>query len=223
MEKFKVAVEGPEIDPRYNITPGSGVPVVLEDRDRKGARRLDYFQWGLVPAWAKSANIGFKCINAKWETVNTKPAFMDSMKYRRCLIPATGWYEWKKFTDRKQPYYLYLEESPLFAFAGLWAEKLFPDGSELLTCSIITCPAADCITHVHHRMPFILHEDDYDDWLSTCIWEPEKSRYKALEMASCHPVSFDINKMGAENPQLIERWEPSESLNAHTQIYFPGM
>jgi len=223
MERFKIAMDGPELTPRYNIAPGSGVPVILEDRDRKKKRRLDYMQWGLVPSWAKSANMGFKCINAKWETADTKPAFKDSMKYRRCLIPATGWYEWKKFSDRKQPYYLYCEDDPLFAFAGLWAEKLFPDGSELLTCSILTRPAADHIAHVHHRMPYILRESDYDSWLTTNVWEPVKSSYTAVEEVSCHTVTPEVGKTNVESPTLIERWEPSERLNAHIQTFFPGM
>ncbi|RME06994.1 MAG: SOS response-associated peptidase, partial [Anaerolineae bacterium] len=127
-----------QMQPRYNIAPSQPVAVVPND----GQNRLDFFIWGLVPFWSKDPKRAF--INARAETVAEKPAFKAAFRYRRCLILADGFYEWKPLAGRrKQPYYIHHKDGSPFAFAGIWERWSSPDGSELLTCAIITTAPND--------------------------------------------------------------------------------
>jgi len=108
-----------DIEPRFNIAPSQLVPVVRSS-PKDNTRHLDYLKWGLIPSWAKDASIGNHMINARSETVNQKPAFKDSFRYRRCIIPANGFYEWQKVEGKKQQYYIRLKSNDLMLFAGLW-------------------------------------------------------------------------------------------------------
>jgi putative SOS response-associated peptidase YedK len=144
----------PLFAPRYNIAPAAEVLVVRQD----GAALV---RWGLVPAWAKDAAIGAKLINARAETLAQKPSFRDAYRKRRCLIPASGFYEWKAESGRRQPYYVLPRGAALFGFAGLWERR-----GELETCAIITTEANAALRPVHDRMPVVVAPADYAAWLS---------------------------------------------------------
>jgi len=148
----------PAFAPRYNIAPASTVLIV---RDNEAAMA----RWGLVPRWAKDPSVGARLNNARAETVAEKPSFRDAYRNRRCLLPASGFYEWKPEGGRKQPYYVYPSAGELFAFAGLWERWSGPDGV-LQSCAIITTGANERMAAVHERMPVILPPERYAVWLA---------------------------------------------------------
>lgn len=148
----------PLFEPRYNIAPAARVLIVRSD----GAA---FARWGLVPGWAKAPSLTAKLNNARAETVAQKSAFRDAYRKRRCLIPASGFYEWKAEFGRKQPYYVFPPRDALFAFAGLWESWHGPDGVALQTCAIITTEANRKMRAVYGRMPVIVARADYSGWL----------------------------------------------------------
>jgi len=151
--------------PRWNIAPRQQVPVVRQDR-KEPKRTFALLRWGLIPFWAKDASIGFKTINAMSETAADKPAFRDAMRQRRCLIPADGFYEWRKAgTKEKQPYSFAMIDNSTFAFAGLWERWRNPAGEFIETCTILTTKPNSLVSDVHDRMPVIVSPDDYELWL----------------------------------------------------------
>lgn len=206
-KEFKVAVEDPAIfKPRYNIAPSQMIPVVL---DRMGERIVAQLKWGLVPSWAKDALIGSRMINARAETLMEKPSFREAYKSRRCIIPASGFYEWQRAEKgAKQPFYFYLTNKEVFGFAGLWEEWLDKkSGESLETCTIITTEANDVLKPVHDRMPVILKAADYDEWLDTKEANTDKLQkllapYPPDEMSS-HAVSRAVNSPTLDSPELI--------------------
>ncbi|HEX8289879.1 MAG TPA: SOS response-associated peptidase [Pyrinomonadaceae bacterium] len=192
--------------PRYNIAPMQIVPVV---RDAASDRQISTFKWGLVPSWSKNAEIGNRMINARAETITEKPSFREAFRNRRCIIPASGFYEWQK-TEKgaKQPFYFYLKEREVFGFAGLWEEWIDKESGELLeTCTIITTEANEVLKPVHDRMPVILKPEDYDQWLDLKEKNTDKLQkllvpYIAKEM-DLHPVSRSVNVITTNNAELI--------------------
>ena len=150
----------------YNVAPTQQI-LAIARLDQSNV--LDKYHWGLVPFWAKDTNIGYKMINARMETVATKPSFREALKKRRCLIPADGFYEWRGQKGNKQPMFITLPDQAPFAFAGLWEtwqDKQNPD--ELYrSCTIITREAAGAVKELHHRMPVILEPDAYSHWLDS--------------------------------------------------------
>ena len=155
------------ISPRYNIAPSQPVAVIPND----GLDRVDFYVWGLIPSWAKDPQIGNRLINARAETLTEKPAFRDAFHRRRCLILADGFYEWQSQgnTRSKIPYYIRLKSGRLFAFAGLWDSWHAKDGSVIHSCTIITTQANELIRPIHNRMPVIVAEEGYSQWLETQI------------------------------------------------------
>ncbi len=159
-----------ELPARYNVAPTQEAPVVRADA---GSRRVDMLRWGLVPFWARDVAIGSRTINARSETAATAPAFRAAFKRRRCLVPASGFYEWQKFEDsaRKRPWYITPTDDDLFAFAGLWESWRLPDGgergtdAEVLTFTILTTAANEAMKDIHDRMPVILAREDFAPWL----------------------------------------------------------
>ena len=193
---------------RYNITPGTGIVVVLEDRDR-GGRRAEILHWGLVPHWASDPDIGRKLTNARAETIAGKPAYRDAFRYRRCLIPATGFYEWDRSgPGTPQPWYFYPAEGPFMAMAGIWDHWLHPSGSEILSVSIVTRPAIGAVAAIHHRMPVILPPSAWASWLDTGNVKPEMAAFNEASAGDAyldaHRVSPWVNASTAEGPGLIE-------------------
>ena len=161
---FDAEHDGMDWDPRYNIAPTQSVPVIRQD-EKKAVRRASLMRWGLVPNWAKDATVGARMINARSETAAEKPAFKELLQRRRCLIPADGFYEWKKSGKSKQPYCFEMMQREPFAFAGLWDSWQTPTGGTLETCTILTTTPNQLLADVHDRMPVILPSAIYDLWL----------------------------------------------------------
>ncbi|MEM6260499.1 MAG: SOS response-associated peptidase [Planctomycetota bacterium] len=194
------------ITPRYNIAPGSPVLVV---RDTPKGRRIEHVRWGLVPGWADDLKIGYRMINARSETAATKPAFKSAMKYRRCIVPVSGFYEWKKTGEKtKQPHHITLQGADVFGLAGLWERWQDPAGNELETCAILTCAPNEMMADLHDRMPAILPPKAFDAWLD--IDQQDASTAVRLlkpypaEQMSAWPVSTYVNKAGNEGEGCIQ-------------------
>jgi len=194
------------VQPRYNIAPSQPIAVVPNDRNNE----LDYFVWGLVPSWAKDPNIGNRMINARGETVEEKPSFRAAFRRRRCLILADGFYEWKKEEGQKAktPFYIRMKNNKPFAFAGLWENWHAPDGSHILSCTIITTQPNELLQEIHNRMPIILPEREYKNWLQpdealVTELKPLLIPYPSEEMTA-YPVSRLVNNPANESPSCIQ-------------------
>lgn len=162
-EHFQAIAVELEHHPRYNIAPSQSVPIVIA---KAQGREIHSLRWGLIPSWAKDPSIGSHLINARAETVHEKPSFKSSLRKRRCLVPADGFYEWQVRGQGKVPQYIRLRTGGLMAFAGLWSE--WDGGSETLrTFTIITTTANRELEPVHARMPVILLPEHYADWMSS--------------------------------------------------------
>ena len=191
--------------PRYNIAPTQPVAVVPND----GKNQLDYFTWGLIPSWAKDPAIGNRMINARAETLAEKPSFRSAFRRRRCLVLADGFYEWRKEPDQKTktPMYLQLESRSPFAFAGLWEFWQSPDGSKVLSCTIITTQPNSLVERIHNRMPVILPPAAYEQWLASEEQDPSQLApllrpYPAEEMVA-YPVSRLVNSPQNDVPECV--------------------
>jgi putative SOS response-associated peptidase YedK len=150
---------------RYNITPGRAVAAI---REHDGRRRLDALTWGLVPFWAKDVGVGRRLINARLEGISEKPAFREAWSRRRCLIPASGFYEWGlPKRGRKRPYFIAPAHEPLLALAGLWERWRTPAGDRLETCVIVTIDASPELAAIHDRMPLLVPRGAHATWLDT--------------------------------------------------------
>ncbi len=193
--------------PRFNIAPSQPVAAVRLNRDTK-QREFVHFHWGLIPSWAKDPAIGYKMINARSETVTEKPSFRQAFKYRRCLIPVSGFYEWQKVGKTKQPYFIHSSEGQLFAVAGLWEHWHSADGSEIESCTLLTTAANDLMRPLHDRMPVIIHPEDYALWLDPQETKPDQLlpllRPFPTEQMTAYPVSTIVNSPFNEIPACIE-------------------
>ncbi len=206
--------------PNYNTAPTTGVLVVYEDGS---TRRLDAFHWGLVPSWAKDTKIGGRMINARAETVTTKPAFKRAFAGRRCIIPADGFYEWTTEPDqkKKQPYFIHRPDGEPYAFAGIWERWKGPKGAAeegteaepLRSCSIITTTANEPMSKLHDRMPVILPPDAWATWL-----DPEQHDVDLLgqllvpapkELITYHAVSTEVNNARNKGEHLADQIDPA--------------
>jgi putative SOS response-associated peptidase YedK len=192
--------------PRYNVAPSQPVAVVPND----GRKQIDYFLWGLIPSWSMDASIGYRMINARSETAAEKPSFRAAFRRRRCLIPADGFYEWRKEDDkkRKTPYYVFLKSMKPFFFAGLWESWASPDGSNILSCTILTTQPNDLVAQIHDRMPVILTPEYYDYWLNPNELKPSDlegvlKAYPADQM-SAYPVSTIVNNPANDSIECIK-------------------
>lgn len=195
-----------EMAPRYNIAPSQPVPVVPNN----GENRVEFFQWGLIPSWAKDPKIGNRMINARAETLAEKPSFRTPYKRRRCLILSDGFYEWRSEPESKTktPIYIQLKSEKPFAFAGLWESwHPRPDGEPLHSCTIITTSPNALLETIHRRMPVILEPDTYDHWLDPSEQTPKQldgllKPYPAEEMMA-YPVSRLVNRPSNDSPDCI--------------------
>ncbi len=200
------------IGPRYNVAPSQPVSVVIVERD--GHRELRAMRWGLVPAWAADPTIGHRLINARAETVARLPAFRDAFRHRRCLVPASGFYEWQTIPGhrRRQPHLVEVGDGKPFALAGLWEEWTPRGGGEVLeTCTVITCEANAMMAQLHGRMPVIIPESAYDAWLNPAT-PPDALQallapFPDAAMRS-RPVSFQVNNPRIDDTSCIAPFEP---------------
>lgn len=208
--QFDVA-EPEQLADRYNIAPTQ--PVGIVRLDRAGTEReWALVHWGLIPSWSKDPSIGAKMINARGETVAEKPSFRAALRRRRCLVPADGFYEWKRTGSSKQPYYIRLSSHESFAFAGLWEIWTGPDGSELQSCTVITTGPNELMEKLHDRMPVMLAPDDYADWLGNGkdADAKEVERLQHLirpfdaDLMEAFPVSTAVNSPMHEGASLIK-------------------
>ncbi len=156
-EAFPWAVIPNDLTPRFNIAPSQPVAVI----PNTGEKIVSMYKWGLIPSWSKDPSIGDRMINARSESLAEKPSFRNAYRRRRCLILADGFYEWKPSLGNKskQPILIRLKDNIPFAFAGLWEHWTAPDGSEILSCTIITTQPNSLLESIHNRMPVILHPD----------------------------------------------------------------
>jgi len=159
-ERFNVEVFDELYKPNYNCAPSQKLPVITNDKPDE----LSFFQWGLIPFWAKDPKIGFRNINTRSETISEKPSFRNAFKKRRCLIPANGFYEWTKDND-KTPFRIFLKNEQLFAIAGIWETWKDAENRIINSFSIITTGANSLVADIHNRMPVILKPEDEDSWL----------------------------------------------------------
>lgn len=185
----------PELGDRYNIAPGQPVAAVRFNRETC-KREIAPLLWGLVPSWSREP-AGARMINARAETVHQKPAYRGPLRYRRCIIPASGFYEWAGSNGGRQPFYVRRKDGGLLAFAGIWDRWISPDGSELETCAIITTEASPFMQQLHDRMPVILEPPDFDAWL-----DPDTQKAEAL-LPLLRPLDGD----------LLEAWPVSRAVN----------
>jgi len=194
------------LTPRYNIAPSQRVPVVRETGE--GGRSLDELVWGLVPSWAKDPAIGMRMINARSETVHEKPSFRHALRQRRCIIPASGFFEWSKAGDSKQPWYITLQDGAPMGFAGLWESWQTPQGDSLETFCILTTAANSLMATIHERMPVILPLEEYGVWLSrdqnimenlTRLFAP-----CSADSLTAVKVSTFVNSAAHESPECID-------------------
>ena len=224
----ETAEQALEHDANYNTAPTSDVYVVYEDG---GTRRLDTFHWGLVPGWAEDLSVGNRMINARAETVGSKPAFRRAFAGRRCILPVDGFYEWKAEPGRKrkQPYFVHRPDGEPFAFAGLWEQwhgtptdgkltKAPKDGDRadevtVRSVTIITGPANETMSAIHDRMPVILPPSAWATWLS-----PDEHDTDLLgtflvpapnELITLRPVSTEVNNVRNKGEQLTHEVDPA--------------
>jgi len=209
----------PDIEPRYNIAPSQPLAAVIQATP-DGPRQIEALHWGLIPFWAKDPAIGNRMINARAETLAEKPAFRHALTRRRCLIPADGFYEWRKEGGKSQPFHIRISTGDLFAFAGLWETWKRPDdGQTLRSCTIITVPANPLMAPIHDRMPAILRPHDEARWLDTAHLRDPNDLLDLLgpyedDVMEAYAVSKLVNAPVNDDPACIEPLPAAEQNGA---------
>jgi putative SOS response-associated peptidase YedK len=203
LQPFEVQTDE-SLPPRFNIAPGQTIAAVRAGVQR---RELVKLRWGLLPAWSKSEQTDYRMINARVETVATKPAFRTAFRQRRCLIPADGFYEWRPAGRSKQPFYFTLTRGEVFAFAGLWEHWEGEDGRVIESCTLLVTVANALVLPVHDRMPVILDPADYSTWLDHSHYDANRLQgllqpYPA-EAMTAHPVSARVNSPRNDDAECI--------------------
>jgi putative SOS response-associated peptidase YedK len=202
---FGVTIEDVALPARYNVAPTQTVPVV---RASDGRRQLATMHWGLIPPWAKDPSIGTRMINARAETVTEKPAFRVAFRSRRCLIPASGFYEWQARGRAKQPHFIRRADGGLLALAGLWERWQPAEGPAAQSCAILTTTPNAVMAPIHDRMPVILDAGDFSRWLGETPASPDQL---AALLRPCpdaalvaYPVSTYVNTPAHDGPEAIQ-------------------
>lgn len=211
----QLGIEEVDLPERFNIAPTTMAVAVVADP----APRWTFLRWGLVPGWAKDISIGNKLINTRSETILQKPSFRSAFKRRRCLIPAVGYYEWRRAENVKQPYFHTFLDDRHMAMAGIWEHWQSPEGSEMESFSLITTSANEMASKVHHRMPVILDPVDWMTWLNHSTEDvshqlPLLKPYRG-DNFQLYKVSRDVNSVRNDRPDLIQPLP-------HTPDLFPG-
>jgi putative SOS response-associated peptidase YedK len=190
-------------EPRYNIAPTQSVPILAN----RPHRALELARWGLVPSWVDDVTIGNRLINARGESLGGKPAFRDAYARRRCLVPADGFYEWRRAGKLKQPYFIHPEPRRAIAFAGLWDRWRGPDQKWIISFSIITCDANPLVSPLHDRMPVVVQPDDFARWLAPEPLEPDALADILVPAQpagwTAEPVGDWVNRPDHEGPECI--------------------
>jgi len=205
--------ELPNFPARFNIAPTQPIPIV---RLFEGKRQFALVRWGFLPSWAKDPSTFSLLINARGESAREKPAFRAAMKYRRCLIPADGFYEWQaRGSGLKQPFYIHATSGAPLAFAGLWETWTGPNGEEVDTAAIVTTAANGTLAPIHARMPVIVPPEAFDLWLDTAHVD-ERTAAAVIapapdDLLEAYPVSTAVNRTANDDPKLIELFTPSEA------------
>jgi putative SOS response-associated peptidase YedK len=205
-ERFETSNTLPDLQPHYNIAPTQELPVIV----RHSPNSMTLMQWGLIPSWSKEPKVSYSTINARAENLLKSSVYKKPFQSQRCLVPASGFYEWQQTSDGKQPYYIHLQDTDVFAFAGLydiWRDK---KGHELHSYTIITTTPNDLVASIHNRMPVILRRDDENVWLDQDA-DPARllsllTAYPADEM-SAYRVSTWVNSPSNDSPQVLEPLE----------------
>jgi putative SOS response-associated peptidase YedK len=194
------------LDPSWNVAPTDRVYAVAE---HEGERRLGTFRWGLIPWYADSPKVAAKHINARAETVATKPAFKDSFSRRRCIVPADGFYEWEKLeSGGKLPHYIHAGDGSPLALAGLWGSWRDSEGDRITTCTIITTRPNDLVGRLHDRMPVVLAAESWERWLDPEFGD-EGTLRALLSPAPAgvleeHAVATLVNDVKNNYPECVE-------------------
>lgn len=193
-------------EPRYNVAPTQ--PVLAVRLREGGQRELTRLRWGLIPFWSNGPNNRYSMINARAETVASKPAYRAAFARRRCLIPADAFYEWQPGRNAKTPYAIRRKDQQLFAMAGLWEHWEGEDGSVIQSCTIIVTESNALLAPIHDRMPVILDPSDYGTWLGPP--SADQGRMQALLKPAnptgweAFPISRSVNKPSNDSPELLE-------------------
>jgi putative SOS response-associated peptidase YedK len=204
---------GGRTPPRFNVAPSQ--PVLIARELSPGRRELAWARWGLIPSWSKGPDSRFSMINARVETIHQKPAYRGPLRYRRCLVPTEGFYEWKAEGRRKQPWCIRQADGGIFALAGLWDLWLGPDGEELESCTIIVTAADARVAPIHDRMPVILPPERWAEWLDSA--QQQAAAAVSLLLPSeppaltVYPVSRRVNQPANEGPDLAAPVEETSS------------
>jgi putative SOS response-associated peptidase YedK len=204
--RFQAVGTSDDLRDNYNVAPGQFMPVVTPNAE--GKNELTVMKWGMVPVWAKDDKVGYKLINARSEEAFDKPTWRGPLKSHRCLIPATGFYEWRKTDGKtKQPFFIRPADQELFAFAGIYSTWKSPEGFELQSYSIMTTAPNREMAAIHDRMPVILHPEDEDSWLLSS--PNDRGAIEALlrpyedGKLLMHEVSSDVNVVRNNDKVLI--------------------
>jgi putative SOS response-associated peptidase YedK len=203
---FDATIRETLAEPSWNTAPTDPVHAVLE---AEGERRLDVLRWGLVPWWSKDTRGAARMINARAETIATKPAYREAFERRRCIIPADGFYEWRRLDDgkTKQPYFIRRADGDPMAFAGLGAIWRTPDDGRLRTCSVVTTKANETVAPLHDRMPVVLPPSAWDAWLDPANQDTMTLARLLVPvpagLLAAHPVSNLVNDVRNNGPELI--------------------
>ena len=199
-EEFNIDNPRMTLKPNYNISPSQNLLVIIKQQ----SRQLMTCQWGFIPSWAKDPAIGHKMINARAETIASKPAFRSAYKKQRCLIVADGFYEWQKTEKGKTPYYIHLRSGKPFGLAGIYNRWTQDNGEDMLTCSIITTNANELIEPVHDRMPVIIPKDSMDVWLGDDTNPSSMLKPYPSDEMELYQITTKVNDPKHNSPDLLE-------------------
>lgn len=193
---------------RYNVTPGTDIPVIRAHADGRSATAL---RWGLIPCWSATDD-GPPLVNARAETVTAKPSFRDALRTRRCVIPASGFYEWETIGRAKKPWLFRLCDEVPFGFAGLWDTWRAPDGTVRESCAFVTTEANDLMRPIHHRIPVMLTDATFDAWLDPNVTDPAQLtpllRSQPADAMTKFAVSTYVSNVRHEGPACLAPPEP---------------
>lgn len=206
-----IDLKAEDMPARYNIAPTQPLATIRLEQEQ---RVLKLVRWGLVPGWVKNPNDFTLLINGRMETAMGKPSFRGPMRHHRCLIPATGYYEWRRTKDHKQPFYMRPKNGKLIALAGLWDEWSGPDGNLIDSGALLTQPANRALSTIHHRMPVVMEPDFFDTWLDVRNVDSKEAHSLLKPMPNDFfdviPVSSMVNAARNDGPKLIERVSETE-------------